>query len=437
MRFFMVNVGFWMATEASAWSNHATLAWPQLRQNPQLVQLQVPAEPLASFVEASAADIVVALEQSEQWANTYLPAYAPTPAALRLSVSALKEDPQTGFLRAIRVNPELAYSLFVQVFSPDDTSPMTTLRWADVSFLEAGVSHTDVYYRQLKPGELVSAADVFASASDEPDHGMDIGLFIDNDTPFGQRYAFGKQPFGNPNLPYGSQAPFHMGFFHLDWLTRTAQPGLLATYPLWRIDLYRRLAEVAFKTQHPYWGWRFMGWAMHYIGDLTQPYHAVPLPGVSTLDALLLVAKGKTDEAVQLVSNRHGVLESYQWARVDELINAQAWQAPLLQAVSATDTSAILTVDDVAGEVAAASVAAASSLDTALERYLPYQWISDPTFEWTGSGFERRVVEEVIAKRGAASVDALDEVVSQQLQRFALALERWVNTGLTLQAEPL
>ena len=53
---------------------------------------------------------------------------------------------------------------------------------------------------------------------------MDIGLFADNGTDFGQGYGFGIQPFGNPNLEYSSQAPFHMGFYHLDWLTRTAQP---------------------------------------------------------------------------------------------------------------------------------------------------------------------------------------------------------------------
>ena len=436
MRFFMVIVGFMVVAEAGAWSNHAALAWPQLRETPQLRQLQVPAEPLSSFVEAQAADIVEALEQSEQWAQMHLPAYASTPAALQPSVSALQQDPKATFLAAIRVNPELEYPLFVQLLSPADQPSMDTLRWADLSFLEVGTSHADVRYRLLEPGQRVSAADVFASASDEPDHGMDIGLFSDNNTSFGQRYAFGAQPFGNPNLSYGSQAPFHMGFFHLDWLTRKAQPGLLATYPLWRIDVYRRLADLAFKTNHPYWGWRFMGWAMHYIGDLTQPYHAVPLPGVSTLDALLLVARGKTAEAVQLVSNRHGVLESYQWARVDQLMKAESWQAPLLLAVSTADTPARLTVDDVAGEVTAASVAAASDLDAALERYLPPRWISDPSFEWTGSGLEERVVADVIAEGGTESAAALDDVIAQQLRRFAIALKRWVNTGLALQVEP-
>jgi hypothetical protein len=117
-------------------------------------------------------------------------------------------------------------------------------------------------------------------------------------------------------------------------------------------------------------------------------------------------------------------------------MKAESWQAPLLLAVSTADTPARLTVDDVAGEVAAASVAAASDLDAALERYLPPRWISDPSFEWTGSGLEERVVADVIAQGGTESAAALDDVIAQQLRRFAIALKRWVNTGLALQAEP-
>ena len=55
--------------------------------------------------------------------------------------------------------------------------------------------------------------------------------------------VLGKTPFGNDNLDYGSQAPFHMGFYHLDWLTRMAQPDLLRTYPLWRIALFGELGR--------------------------------------------------------------------------------------------------------------------------------------------------------------------------------------------------
>ncbi len=54
-------------------------------------------------------------------------------------------------------------------------------------------------YAELKPGEAVPVIDVVATASDEPDHGFDIGLWEDSGTPYGRLYGFGKQPFGaNP-----------------------------------------------------------------------------------------------------------------------------------------------------------------------------------------------------------------------------------------------
>ena len=132
------------------------------------------------------------------------------------------------------------------------------LAWSEMSFLGGGTSQLAARYWALAPSEPVSIAEVIASANDEPDFGMDVGLFADNGTDFGQRYGFGIQPFGNPNLEYSSQAPFHMGFYHLDWLTRAAQPSLLRTYPLWRIALFGELAELAFSTGHDYWGWRFL-----------------------------------------------------------------------------------------------------------------------------------------------------------------------------------
>ena len=83
----------------------------------------------------------------------------------------------------------------------------------------SGVTQNGQDLRTLAAGDPVTIAEVIASASDEPDFGMDVGLYEDNGTAFGAVYGFGETPFGNDNLDYGSQAPFHMGFSHLDWLT--------------------------------------------------------------------------------------------------------------------------------------------------------------------------------------------------------------------------
>ena len=289
-------------------------------------------------------------------------------------------------------------------------------------------------YWALAPGEPVSIAEVIASANDEPDFGMDIGLFADNGTDFGQRYGFGIQPFGNPNLEYSSQAPFHMGFYHLDWLTRTAQPSLLRTYPLWRIALFGELAELAFNTGHDYWGWRFLGWGLHYVGDLTQPYHAIPLPGVDTVDALWSVVLGKTGELVQLVSNRHGVIESYQYQQLTRALDARQWSVPLLKAISDQPDTTAVEYESFVIALTADSVEAAAELDAAIERNVPARFVSDPTFEWTGSGFEQSIVQRVADEKGEPAIAELDFAVIVQLARFSAVASRWIARGRV--AEP-
>lgn len=291
----------------------------------------------------------------------------------------------------------------------------------------------DVTYVDLAERDGVLPAHVLASGSDEPDFGMDIGLYSDNGTAEGARFGFGTQPFGNPNLDYGSQAPFHMGFYHLDWLTEKAQPDLLRTLPEWRIALYRALAHYAFKTGHEYWGWRFMGWALHYVGDLTQPYHAQPLPGVSTVEALWLVATGKTNEAIQLVSNRHGVLESYQYHRVMRAMRQQDWDDPVLAAIASAqdvDTFGDATVRDL---LTRESTDLGAQLDEVLEENMPERFVSDPNFEWTGSGEETAILETVAREKGSAAVQALDREVEAHMRRFSYYAKMWVQDGL--QAE--
>ena len=414
-----------------AWSDHATLAWPYLRTAPALNEPTLEAEPLAVFIEAEGAAVARVLARVEAAMLASDPEYPLTPEDLRFTGTAGTASTER-FLGAIRVNPRLGYGLYRQVLPGNPGATDTVLTWSDLSFLPAGTSHRGTVYAPLSPGDAVSIASVLATASDEPDFGMDVGLYTDNGSEHGAVYGLGHQPFGNPNLAYGSQAPLHMGFYHLDWLTRTAQPDLLRTLPLWRINLYRDLARLAFDTGHDYWGWRFMGWAMHYIGDLTQPYHAEPLPGVSTTSALWSVLTGETGNVIQLVSNRHGVLESYQYQRVAGLVGSSQWRAPLLDAVAAPQPGCLLP-EAVIPELTAASVSRGTALDQVLSEAVPAQFVSDPAFEWVGSGFESEIVEQIAANGGDQALAQLDAVIADNLRGFSASLQGWISHGLALQ----
>ena len=418
-----------VAPSALAWSDHASLLWPLVRMRPELRDSAVTAETLAAFVTAEAAGLARRLAEHEAQAREALPHYPPRPDALAFDASA--NAPAVAFLEAIRVNPTLSYSLFVRLLA-EDTPPAgaALLRFSDLSFLSGGGTESDARFLAIEPGTAVSPAHILATANDEPDFGMDIGLYTDNDSEFGRRYGFGSQPFGNPNLEYSSQAPFHMGFYHLDWLTRLAQPDLLRTLPEWRVSLFGALSQFAFERGHPYWGWRFAGWALHYIGDLSQPYHAEPLPGVSTLRALWLVITGETTNAIQLVSNRHGVIESYQYQRVKNAQAAGRWQDPILNAIAAGAPVPVFTDQTVRQYLSRDSVHAGAALDAALVARVPARFVSDPGFEWVGSGEEEAIVSTVRREGGETAVVALDGAVARQMLRFSRFAQAWIERSL-------
>jgi hypothetical protein len=67
------------------------------------------------------------------------------------------------------------------------------------------------------------------------------------------------------------------------------------------------------------WGFRLLGWALHYIQDLTQPFHVVQLPRLSLVPwGILLSWKPKEafqkliHETTRTIGNYHFAFERYQ-----------------------------------------------------------------------------------------------------------------------------
>ena len=75
------------------------------------------------------------------------------------------------------------------------------------------------------------------------------------------------------------------------------------------------------------------------------------------------------------------------------------------------------------------SVEAAADFDAAIERNVPSRYVSDPTFEWTGSGFEQAIVERVADEQGEPAIAELDAAVIMQLARFSAVASRWIARG--------
>jgi hypothetical protein len=296
---------------SQAWTNHAYLTSPALQGQTEY-QEKVSAEPLESFLAKEKDKIGELLKAEEAWAVANVTGFPPLPQALNF-LSGKENNLRVRFLKALRVNPDLELPLFVMVLTGSPIPKNKPLPKSAVSILKRDFQKN--LYVQLEPGEKISALDVISSAADEPDYGLDIGLWEDNETPFGKEYGFGKQPFGNPKLDYGSQAPFHMGFYHESTIVYKTKPSLKKTFCEQRIHLFHSLAKLAFQTGHPYWGYRFAGWGLHYLQDMTMPYHTAMMPGRSTLRMLfigllsMIGIDGPMDSAVSEVSRGHILVE--------------------------------------------------------------------------------------------------------------------------------
>ena len=415
---------------ALAWSNHALASYRAFEGMPEVAQAApVVAEPLESFLAAQAQPIAALLAHQDTWAQAHMAHYPPLPAPLRFDAQVAKQGPvalRQAFLTALRVSPESRLALYVQ---PDPWAPppqAEPLAHDAVSALPArgkdGDSH---HFVRLLPGEAVAPLAVLASASDEPDYGMDLNLWEDSPSDWGPGYGFGKIPFGNPNLDFSTQAPFHMGYYHEAPVIYMAAGFLKRTYPMLRIHQYAGLSELAFRTGHPYWGWRFAGLALHYLQDLTQPYHASLAPGFSSARLIginllaMLGMPGAKNDMVILLSNRHFVLERYESQMIQA--SAQARQSGSVdQALRDTSTDAshpawseTYARDTVAQQ---AHTLGPTVTEQMLASVQP-GYVNDPSFDF---GVHAKAIDLVaeVASQGEAQRQVLESTIATLMRNF-------------------
>ena len=412
---------------AWSWSNHSLVTYRALEKMPELASAAaVAAEPLEVFLKAQEKPIEVLLASQETWARKNITSYAPRPDTLAFAANPGRPDDarRLAFLMALRVSPNSRFALFVQPDSRTMPEPTTLMPHSAVNFLPEQ-PNSPYRYAAIKPGDQLSALSVVASASNEPDYGLDINLWQDSPSDWGKVYGFGKLPFGNPALYFSTQAPFHMGFYHQDWLIFKAAPFIQRTFPLLRIHQYSTLATLAFRTGHHYWGWRFTGLALHYIQDLTQPYHANLAPGDSTfrmISANLLAMAGlpkQRDDLIVLLSNRHLALEKYQ----NELLMASArmkQDSPLDTALRKLELDSTYPAwsDRYARDlVAKESYSAGSAMAAAIVAAMPHGFVSDPAFDF---GVKEAGIDlsAAMARQDAAKRAELDRQLATLLGHF-------------------
>jgi hypothetical protein len=400
-------VAMWGLLAGEAWAgvNHAQASYRALEKMPEVAHApRVNAEPLDAFLKAEEKTLEALLASHEAWAIASLDNYPPRPDALAFVANPGRSDEarRQAFLTALRVAPNSKWTLYVQ---PDAQEPPVTgglLAWSDVSTVPAS-SVPRAGARQfvaLRPGELVSALTVVATATDEPDYGLDAFLWDDSPGPWGRQYGLGPQPFGNPALVADAQAPFNRGFFYEDRVLLSVAPWATRSMVLSRFYQYSSLASLAFRTGHEYWGWRFAGLALHYVQALTQPFHASLAPGESTAKLLGYYALSRVglprlrNEQIRLITNRRIALDLMQAEWLDSADKA-------LQASDKDRGYPEWNDRYVRDVVAAQSAATAPRAQTALLASLPPEWVSDPQIDLQALEPDLPPLEETLRKEPA------------------------------------
>lgn len=434
-----------VAPQAFAWDNHTLASYRAFEHMPEVANAApVTVEPLEAFLKTEEKTVEALLASQEAWALVNLENYPVRPKNLAFTANAAQSDEarRQAFLTALRVAPNSKFALYIQPDLQGATMTGTRLPFSAVNTLPEPV-HSGYVFIALKPGDPVAPLAVLASASDEPDYGLDINLWDDSPSEWGKTYGFGPLPFGNPALSFATQAPFHMGFFHEDRVLYLAAPFIKKTFPRLRAYQFSTLAALAFRTGHPYWGWRFTGLSLHYLQDLTQPYHASLAPGESTAKLLgvntlaMLGMPGMKNDMVVLLSNRHLALEKYQ----KELLQNAArngQETPLQKALH--DASSDPTYPEWDGNylrdiVSTQSAAYAPKLVQTLLATLPAGYVSDPSFDFGVHEADINLTDE-LAKRAPQDRAQLDDAIATLMRHFGAHSRNAVRGILKANTNP-
>jgi hypothetical protein len=413
------------------------MAYQVLSTIPELAnQDPIAVKNLQTFLLEQEKELEKFFAQQELWLTNNLTYYPALPEHLRFKATGNPDDILERFFKAIRLNPDVKMKLYLHLLPFEEIGERKTVSPELLTTVKDVSALSNTNYVELFEGDMVSPFAVLYSANDEPDYGFDLGLFVDNNTPQGNEYGFGEQPFGDPNLEYGSQAPFHMGFYHEAKIVFFFGPFLKKTLPEMRINQFKALAEFAFASGNPYWGYRFMGWGMHYLGDLSMPYHSVALPGVSALKmiwtnikAMLGFPKSK-DNAVQIVSNRHSVLEEYQWQVLRAAYQGENMNHPLLAALRNPIDMIEYNKDFPRIIVAKESAGKAKRVDKTLKTCMPEQLVSDPAFETPGSAELEQVITLAKSEKGDEAIEKMDATLAELFRSYSMHLKSFYNAIL-------
>lgn len=416
----------WCVVGMPAWAggNHAQASYRALEALPELSQApRAAVETLDSFLRAQEKTLEALLASQEAWAMATVEQYPALPDAQAFVANPQRSDEarRQAFLAALRVAPNSKFALFLEPDAKSGDASATgnaTLGLTDVSSVPAqhGSIHAHKRFIPLRAGELVSPLAVLATATDEPDYGLDTFLWDDSPTGWGKQWGLGPQPFGNPGSAAASQTPFGMGFFFEDRMLYSVAPWAKRSLVQARYYQYASLSALALRTGHDYWGWRFAGLALHYLQSLTQPYHTRLAPGESsaTLVAYNALARlglpGPRAARIRAITNQRLLLDALQTQLLTPSTKALQTQDKDTSYPEWNDRY-LRTV------VAAQSAALADNAQRTLLETLPPEWVAEALIDLQPQDATMRLLPDLLAQDPTRRV-RLQSLVNELMGNF-------------------
>jgi hypothetical protein len=213
-------------------------------------------------------------------------------------------------------SPELKQVLSQSGLVPCESEDQATFKkLVDELDLNSSAKLPPISTRKCSSTSRMSVYDVLTSGVvDDPDHGIDKDLPVDAkyDPNQDRKWMGGTSP--GPT----SQGYRHMYFAGWKWWSHPLSTFQIPTRPLGqapkRFEVTARKAKELIKAGNIVWGARTLGWSMHYLQDLTQPFHAVQAVTLKMVPWSELLTWPPSEGFERLVKETTRTITNYHWA---------------------------------------------------------------------------------------------------------------------------
>jgi hypothetical protein len=208
--------------------------------------------------------------------------------------------------------------------------------------------------------ETISLNDILSlSATDEPDQGIDKDLDASQDPNNNQKW------FGSSQLYRHS---YWGGFNIFEPLATFQIPPHEMGQAQVRASIVAKKAKEHLQGQNLAWGARVLGWALHYIQDLAQPFHTVQFPSLSMVPWTTIFHWPPTQAFENFRLSVHHSITNYHWAYETYVLTRLQEKSPnqFSRCFASSENLAMSTPAEIARSVTKKSLANARKLGSAV-----------------------------------------------------------------------